>query len=44
MGPMGYGMGLLHVLNYTPKQGLKSEFRPFIVMQNDAFVELGEIK
>lgn len=44
MGPMGYGMGLLHVLNYLPKQGLKSEFRPFIVMQNDAFVDLGELK
>lgn len=43
MGPMGYGMGILHILNFVPTKGLTSEFRPFIVMQNDAFVELGEI-
>jgi tetratricopeptide (TPR) repeat protein len=43
MGPMGYGMGILHVLHYDPKQGIDSEFRPFVVMKNQAFVELGVV-
>jgi len=42
-GPMGYGMGVLHILNYAPKMGLRSEFRPFVVMKKGAFVEFGEI-
>lgn len=44
MGPMGYGMGLLHILEYTRDGQLRSEFRPFVVMQNQAFVELGTVK
>lgn len=44
MGPMGYGMGVLHVLQYDPKTGLSSEFRPFLVMKDGAFVELGTVK
>jgi tetratricopeptide (TPR) repeat protein len=44
MGPMGYGMGILHVLKYDPKTGLHSEFRPFVVMKNQAFVDLGLVK
>ena len=44
MGPMGYGMGVLHVLQYDPKTGLNSEFRPFLVMKDGAFVELGTVK
>jgi len=43
MGPMGYGMGVLHVLDYDLKKGLKSEFRPFVVMTSGAFVELGKL-
>jgi hypothetical protein len=43
-GPMGYGMGVLHVLKYEQKTGLNSEFRPFVVMKDGAFVELGQIK
>ena len=43
-GPMGYGMGVLHILKYDPKTGLNSEFRPFVVMKDSAFVELGQIK
>lgn len=39
-GPMGYGMGVLHILK---SEGLKSEFRPFVVMKNRAFVELGKV-
>jgi hypothetical protein len=44
MGPMGYGMGLVHILHYDVTQGLRSEFRPFVVMQNGATVFLGEVK
>ncbi len=44
MGPMGYGMGVLHVLKYDPKTGLNSEFRPFVVMKNRAFVALGRVE
>jgi tetratricopeptide (TPR) repeat protein len=44
MGPMGYGMGVLHVLDYDLKKGLHSEFRPFVVMKNQAFVELGKLE
>jgi len=43
MGSMGYGMGVVHVLHYDLKTGLKSEFRPFVVMKNRAFVELGVV-
>jgi len=43
-GPMGYGMGVLHVLKYDHKTGINSEFRPFVVMKDGAFVELGQIK
>jgi len=44
MGPMGYGMGIVHILRYQPKTGVQSEYRPFVVMQTGATVELGEIK
>jgi len=43
-GPMGYGMGVLHLLKFDPKEGLNSEFRPFVVMKDGAFVELGKVK
>jgi len=43
-GPMGYGMGMVHILKYVPKEGVKSEFRPFVVMQDQAFVDLGSIE
>jgi tetratricopeptide (TPR) repeat protein len=43
MGPMGYGMGTVHVLHYDPEQGLDSEFIPFVVMKDRAFVELGVV-
>jgi tetratricopeptide (TPR) repeat protein len=42
-GPMGYGMGILHVLHYDLTAGLKSQFRPFLIMQDAAFVNLGEV-
>jgi tetratricopeptide (TPR) repeat protein len=43
-GPMGYGMGKLQVLRHDGKGALTFEDRPFVVMNDDAFVDLGEVK
>ncbi|APR79240.1 Hypothetical protein A7982_04587 [Minicystis rosea] len=40
-GPMGYGMGKLEILEHDGHGGLTFEERPFVVMQDRAFVELG---
>jgi len=44
MGPMGYSMGMIHILRFEPHQGLISTFKPFVIMQNNAFVSLGQIE
>jgi hypothetical protein len=43
-GPMGYGMGKLQVLRHDGKGALTFEDRPFVVMTDNAFVELGSVK
>jgi hypothetical protein len=43
-GPMGYGMGKLEVIEHDGKGNLRFEERPFVVMQDGAFVELGTIR
>ena len=43
-GPMGYGMGKLEIIDHDGHGGLKFEERPFIVMVDHAFVDLGTIK
>ncbi|MFO0678161.1 MAG: VIT domain-containing protein [Polyangiaceae bacterium] len=43
-GPMGYGMGKLQVIDHDGKGGLKVEDRPFVVMVDQAFVNLGTVK
>ena len=40
-GPMGYGMGKLSILDHDGAGGLTFEERPFVVMKDRAFVELG---
>jgi hypothetical protein len=40
-GPMGYGMGKLEIVEHDGEGGLRFEQRPFVVMQDGAFVELG---
>jgi hypothetical protein len=40
-GPMGYGMGKLEIIDHDGKGGLRFEERPFVVMTDGAFVELG---
>ena len=41
-GPMGYGMGKLEIIDHDGQGGLTFEERPFVVMKDRAFVELGE--
>jgi tetratricopeptide (TPR) repeat protein len=43
-GPMGYGMGKLQVLQHDGEGGLKIEDRPFVVMNDGAYVDLGVVK
>jgi hypothetical protein len=40
-GPMGYGMGLLEVQRFDGKGGLKFEDRPYVIMHDQAYVDLG---
>jgi tetratricopeptide (TPR) repeat protein len=42
-GPMGYGMGKLQIIEHDGKGGLKFEERPFVVMTDRAFVDLGKV-
>ena len=43
-GPMGYGMGKLEVLEHDGKGGLRFSERPFVIMVDSAFVNLGEVR
>ena len=43
-GPMGYGMGRLLILQHDGEGGLKLEHRPFVVMNDGAFVDLGVVR
>jgi tetratricopeptide (TPR) repeat protein len=40
-GPMGYGMGLLQVQTYDGQGNLGFEDRPYVIMTDQAFVDLG---
>ncbi len=41
---MGYGMGKLEIVDHDGRGGLKFDERPFIVMADHAFVDLGTIR
>ena len=41
-GPMGYGMGKLEVVEHDGHGELKFRERPFVVMNDQAYVELGQ--
>jgi hypothetical protein len=43
-GPMGYGMGKLEIIEHDGHGGLKFEERPFVVMADHAFVNLGTVR
>lgn len=42
-GPMGYGMGKLEIVQHDGQGTLKFDERPFVVMQDGAFLELGSV-
>ncbi|AUX40486.1 hypothetical protein SOCE26_018870 [Sorangium cellulosum] len=42
-GPMGYGMGKLQILDHDGKGGLSFDERPFVVMTDQAYVDLGAV-
>ncbi|WP_437724865.1 AgmX/PglI C-terminal domain-containing protein [Sorangium sp. So ce861] len=42
-GPMGYGMGKLQIVDHDGKGGLSFEERPFVIMTDQAFVDLGAV-
>ncbi len=44
MGPMGYGMGAVEILRHDGKGHLSFETRPYTVMVDQAYVDLGTIK
>jgi tetratricopeptide (TPR) repeat protein len=44
IGPMGAGMGKLEVIEHDGAGGLTFEQRPYVVMVNQAFVDLGVVK
>lgn len=43
-GPMGYGMGTLQIVEHDGKGGIKFEDRPYVVMTDRAYLDLGEVK
>jgi hypothetical protein len=40
-GPMGYGMGKVEIIDHDGHGGLTFDERPFVVMNDQAFVDLG---
>jgi tetratricopeptide (TPR) repeat protein len=42
-GPMGYGMGTVHVIRHDGEGGLTVEPRPFVMMVDDAMVDAGSV-
>ena len=46
MGPMGYGMGALHIVQFDPSKADALRFRthPFVVMKDEAYVALGRLE
>lgn len=42
-GPMGYGMGKLEIVEHDGKGGLRFAERPFVIMKDGAFVDLGQV-
>lgn len=43
-GPMGYGMGNLEIIQHDGKGNLRFEERPYVVMNDRAFVDLGSFE
>ena len=42
-GPMGYGMGKLEIIEHDGNGSLRFDERPFVIMEDGAFVDLGQV-
>ena len=42
-GPMGYGMGKLEIVQHDGRGNLRFDERPFVIMADHAFVDLGKV-
>ncbi len=42
-GPMGYGMGRVQILHHDGQGTLRFDERPFVVMQDGAYLDLGQV-
>lgn len=42
-GPMGYGAGMVQIIRHDGKGNLGFEDRPFVIMQDGAYVDLGTV-
>ncbi len=42
-GPMGHGAGKVQIIRHDGKGGLGVEDRPFVIMQDGAYVDLGKV-
>ena len=40
---MGYGMGKLQIIDHDGHGSLRFDERPFVIMQDGAFVDLGQV-
>ena len=43
-GPMGFGMGALQIIRFNGFKKVKIETRPFVIMNDGAFIDLGIVK
>jgi len=43
-GPMGYGMGLLQIIRHDGKGKLEFQDRPYVIMNDEAYVNLGTFR
>ena len=43
-GPMGFGMGQLEILKHDGQGGLRFEERPYLVMNDGTYVDLGRVE
>lgn len=43
-GPMGYGMGRLQIMHHDGQGGLRFDERPYVVMNDGAYLDLGRVE
>jgi tetratricopeptide (TPR) repeat protein len=43
-GPMGYGLGRVQIIHFDGQGGIGLESRPYVIMADNAWIELGELR